>query len=71
MTGLVYKRIISDDEYLGHMKRCNDHVQNDIMYQVVENGLDYLPCCDMMDHLIVLHRKQQVIDYKLNCIFLP
>jgi len=68
---VVYRTIIYGDEYLEHMKQCNDRVQMVIMSQVVENGLDYLQCCDMMDHLVVLHRKQQVIDYKLNCIFLP
>ena len=35
MIEVVYKTIISDDEYQGQMKRCNDHVQSDIMYQVV------------------------------------
>ena len=45
---VVYRTIISDDEYLGHMKRCNDHVQSDIMYQVVENGFDYRLCCDIL-----------------------
>ena len=32
---VVYITIIFDDEYLGHMKQCSDHVQSDIMYQVV------------------------------------
>ena len=62
MIEVVYRTIISDDEYQGQMKRCNDHVQSDIMYQVVKNGLDYRLCCDMMELIIVMHQNRQEID---------
>ena len=58
---VAYRTIIFGDEYLGHMKRCNDHVQSDIMYQVVENGLDYRLCCDMMELFLVMHQYRQLI----------
>ena len=53
---VVYITIIFDDEYLGHMKQCSDHVQSDIMYQVVENGLDCRLCCDC-DILVIIVRQ--------------
>ena len=53
-TGLQLEMIIYGDEYQGHMKRCNDHVQSDIMYQVVKNGLDCRLCCDILV-MIVRH----------------